>query len=177
MIFPVKNEILRSGKNALISRGVGLTGVSAMYCLTIRTVLFASAAALTLSSCGNGASTRSFFSQEYTGAAPNDSLIAFFEEGARGEKLSLTQHTGSATLTGDSLPDLADLLDLPEMLGDGAAVAPVAAVAVEADPLTLDATADSRDRNETYVELEGDDFPTLHVDSVGRLNLALSTPG
>jgi hypothetical protein len=134
---------------------------------SIWTVLILSAAVMALSGGGCSSSSSSssggggseFFVQTWSGAAPNTSLAEFLDE-ADGEKISITQHTGSMTLSEADIDAIVDFLffkgDLPDLSGS-----------------TLAAIGDGSDENPAYFKLtdtEGNDF-VFRIDSTGELQM------
>ncbi len=133
---------------------------------SIGTALVLTAAAMALSACngngnggGGGSDPDRFFGQTF-GAAPNTDLATFQDE-ADGEKISITQHTGSMMLSSldlDLETVLADLLEgtLPDV-----------------SDVTIEATADGSDENPAHINLtETDDFDFIfRVASTGDLEM------
>jgi hypothetical protein len=127
---------------------------------SIRTALLLSAVAMAVSGgCGGGGGGGffggggdEFFVQTWSEAAPNTHLAQFFDEGVDGDKISLTQHTGSMTLSGDAVFELID--------GEGAFVG------------AIEATADGEDGNPMHLILDDAlEFPKVRIASVGTFDV------
>jgi hypothetical protein len=129
---------------------------------SIRTALLLSAVAMAVSGgCGGGGGGGfggffgggdEFFVQTWSEAAPNTHLAQFFDEGDNGDKISLTQHTGSMILSGDAVFNLIE--------GEGALVG------------TIEATADAADDNPMHLTLDDAlEFPKVRIASVGTFGV------
>lgn len=122
---------------------------------SIVTALALSAAAMAVSGGGcsssggggdDGGDGGQFFVQTWGDAAPNNTLATFFDEGENGDKISLTQHTGSMTVR----------------VEDGV---------ITDDPGPIAAAADGADENPMYLELDdGQEFPNVYLDSAGTFD-------
>jgi hypothetical protein len=131
---------------------------------SIRTTLLFSAAAMALSGgCAGSGGGGKFFVQTWSDAAPNTSLAEFLDE-ADGEMISITQHTGSMTLSDADIDAIVDFLffdgDPPDLSGSD-----------------LAAIGDGSDKNSAYFKLTdtvGNDF-VFHIDSTGNLEMMALT--
>jgi hypothetical protein len=116
---------------------------------SIRTALLFSAAAIVVGGgCGSFNSGNRSFVQTWGEAAPNENLAQFFDEGVDGDKISLTQHTGSMILSGEDVVDI--------LFGT----------------YSLDATADAADDNPMHLILDDAlEFPKVSINSVGTFGV------
>jgi hypothetical protein len=117
---------------------------------SIRTALLLSAAAMVLSGgCGGGGGGGgNFFVQTWSDAAPKQNLAQFLNEGVDGDKISLTQHTGTMTLPIEVLDNEGGLTG------------------------TIEATADGADKNPLHLILDDAlEFPKVSIDSVGTFDV------
>ncbi len=117
-------------------------------------VLTAATMALSGGSCGSssgggGGDPDRFFGQTWSDVPPNTDLAEFLDEADAGEKISITQHTGSMTLSDVDLDDAEDIIEflffggeLP-VLGEGAG--------------TVAATADGSDENPAHFKITDSD--------------------
>ncbi len=134
---------------------------------SMRTAAVLSAAAMALSACngnggGGGGDPDRFFGQTF-GAAPNTDLDTFLEDADAGERISITQHTGSMTL---SLEDAEEIVEF--LFFDGPPP-------VLADDVTVAATADGSDENPAHLRItdsEDNDF-IFRIASTGDLEMVV----
>ncbi len=126
-------------------------------------VLTAAATVLSGGACSSSSGGgNKFFTQTWSEVAPNRTLAEFQEE-ADGEKISITQHTGSMTLSGLDL-------DLEAVLADF-----IGGTLPDVSDVTIDATADGSDENPAHINLkETDDFDFIFsTKSTGNLEMLL----
>lgn len=134
---------------------------------TARTALVLSAAMMALSACngggggGGGPDSDRFFGQTF-GAAPNTTLGEFIED-AEGERISITQHTGSMTLSLEDAEEIVEFLFFDGPLPD------------LAEDATVAATADGSDENPAHfrvTDTEDNDF-IFRIASTGDLEMVV----
>ena len=111
--------------------------------------------------CSSGGDDDKFFVQTWSDAAPNTNLAEFLDQ-ADGEKISITQHTGSMTLSDANIDAIVDFLffdgDPPDL-----------------SESTLGAIADGSDKNPAYfmvTDTANNDF-IFNIASTGDLDMVL----
>ena len=141
-----------------------------MFPRKIATALILTAATMALSGggCSSGGGGNKFIVQTWSDAAPNRNLDEFLADADAGEKISITQHTGTMTVSVLAPEDFEDIIDIVDFLFfDGDVPVPEAA--------TVEATADGNDETPAHLELtDSMDFDFIFdVDSTGELQMLI----